>query len=576
MAKNSKQAKPPDPTNGLPASLDAERFVLGSVLLDFEKHLPSVQAALESDDFILVKHQTIYRRILELHQRHEKVDRVTVAEALQHYGELESCDGLTYLTSLDDGLPRIPNIDAYIRIVKEKAIRRRVIHSAQALTNRALLNTEETEKLIEEGSKLFGGLEAERRQLGPDLRRDFRASDDGTYSLTIPCLGVALEVDRLRRERGGLVGELSVRCDLPGMRTVNGGSLSTADLNLSSARDRLERAKLLAARSGNTFDWDRLIEELCQHVLDAEKAGQASVDLRDVQRPAQDDLLHFEGLALPRRHPAILFGDGGTAKSYLGMYLAGRMAESGLSVALFDWELEKEDHRVRLERLFPDGMPRIRYAKCDRALTYETDRLRRIIREDQIQYAVFDSVAFACDGPPEESETAAKYFRAVRQIGVGSLHIAHITKADSGDQKPFGSAFWHNGARSTWFVKADPASEGTRVLRIGLFHRKANLGPLSSPLAFAVTFGDANISFRRTDIADSPDLVERLTVRQRVTLSLCHEAKTVMTLAQELDLDVNTVTQTINRYLKKNRIFKVLGGEGTDRMIGLLARDTVS
>lgn len=78
--------------------------------------------------------------------------------------------------------------------------------------------------------------------------REFVAVGDDRYRLTLPGIGVSLEIDRLRRERHELVGELCVRCDLPGARTVN-GSLSIADLNLSSARARSERAKLLADRS---------------------------------------------------------------------------------------------------------------------------------------------------------------------------------------------------------------------------------------------------------------------------------------------------------------------------------------
>jgi hypothetical protein len=165
----------------------------------------------------------------------------------------------------------------------------------------------------------------------------------------------------------------------------------------------------------------------------------------------------------------------------------------------------------------------------------------------------------------------------VRHIGVGSLHIAHVTKAENGDQKPFGSAFWHNGARSTWFVKADPASEGTDVLRIGLFNRKANQGRLmASPLAFAVKFDDETVSFRRTDIADSPDLVDKLTIRERITFSLRNGPKTIQTLADELNLDTDTVAKTIHRYLSKGRIFKELSGVKYNRLIGLLTpRETL-
>ena len=52
------------------------------------------------------------------------------------FNELEACDGLSYLVSLDDGLPQIPNVDSYIRIVKDKAVLRRIIFASQHMMNR--------------------------------------------------------------------------------------------------------------------------------------------------------------------------------------------------------------------------------------------------------------------------------------------------------------------------------------------------------------------------------------------------------------------------------------------------------
>ena len=65
----------------------------------------------------------------DLYDRGEKIDRVTVANELMKQGQLESVDGLSYLVSLDDGLPQIANLDSYIRIVKDKAMLRKLIFS---------------------------------------------------------------------------------------------------------------------------------------------------------------------------------------------------------------------------------------------------------------------------------------------------------------------------------------------------------------------------------------------------------------------------------------------------------------
>jgi hypothetical protein len=397
----------------------------------------------------------------------------------------------------------------------------------------------------------------------------FKVRGEGSYALDVPDQGLSLVADRVRREHHELQAELAVYCYLPGARTVNGSALSIADMNLSSARARQDRAKLLAQRANTSdLDWVGLVEEFCQRIIEAERAGQPAVDLRELPRPAADDALKVKGFSLPRRHPTVLFGDGGAAKSYTALWLAGCMAEQGLSVGFFDWELAGEDHRDRLERLFPDGMPRILYARCERPLVHEVDRLRRLARG--LDYAVYDSVAFACDGPPEAAEVAGAYFRAARQIGVGSLHVAHISKAEGGDRKPFGSAFWHNGARSTWFVKAAEESEGAESLTLAFFNRKSNLSKLSRPLGFEVAFAGDVTSFRRSEVADTPEFAARMTVTQRMQHLLNSRPLTVTQIAEELDVGVNTVTQTVNRYVKKGRVFIVLDGQNTNRRIGLL------
>ncbi|HEX3745613.1 MAG TPA: replicative DNA helicase [Bryobacteraceae bacterium] len=131
---------------GLPTNVDAEKFVLGSILLDDSLY---VQAAgtLEPDDFSLEKHRRIFKRMGELQTRGEHIDRITVANELMKFNELEA-DGLTYLISLDDGLPQIPNLDGYIRIVKDKAVLRRIIFASQHMMNRCLLGEEEPGEIL--------------------------------------------------------------------------------------------------------------------------------------------------------------------------------------------------------------------------------------------------------------------------------------------------------------------------------------------------------------------------------------------------------------------------------------------
>jgi hypothetical protein len=197
----------------------------------------------------------------------------------------------------------------------------------------------------------------------------------------------------------------------------------------------------------------------------------------------------------------------------------------------------------------------------------EADRLRRIVQQEQIDYVICDSIAFACDGPPEAAEVAAAYFRAVRRLGVGSLHVAHTTKAENGDAKPFGSTFWHNGSRATWYVKRAAETDPGEVT-IGLFNRKANTGPLAPPIGYRLTFSDDGTTFARTDLSDVIDLASRLSVRQRMVPLLRGGALMMAEIASELDVPVNNVIQAVKR--GENKVFvRVLGPDAIYR-IGLL------
>jgi len=84
----------------------------------------------------------------DVYERGEKIDRITVANELMKFGELESCDGLSYLVSLDDGLPQIPNVDAYIRLVKDKATLRSIIFASEHMRNRAMMAEESPDAIL--------------------------------------------------------------------------------------------------------------------------------------------------------------------------------------------------------------------------------------------------------------------------------------------------------------------------------------------------------------------------------------------------------------------------------------------
>ena len=177
---------------GLPANPDAERYVLGSILLNDSLYL-QVAGVLEGDDFSLEKHRRIFGRMKDLYDRGVRVDRVTVADELMKQGQLESVDGLSYLISLDEGLPEIANLDGYVRIVKDKSILRKLIYNAQSVINRCLLGEEEPDTIL-------ASTEESLLKLGESRSRD-QLSSPATIIENFPG-GVGAFLDPSQRVRG--------------------------------------------------------------------------------------------------------------------------------------------------------------------------------------------------------------------------------------------------------------------------------------------------------------------------------------------------------------------------------------
>lgn len=118
----------------LPNNLEAERSILGAILLD-DKALLVIFEILKPQDFYLDSHRRIFEKMLQLMNNSRPVDMITLKDELQRANELESIGGAAYLASLTDGLPRALNIEHYAHIVREKSTLRRLIQiSSETMT----------------------------------------------------------------------------------------------------------------------------------------------------------------------------------------------------------------------------------------------------------------------------------------------------------------------------------------------------------------------------------------------------------------------------------------------------------
>lgn len=214
---NARTSEPVE--RSLPVNVDAERFVLGSIFLD-DALFVQAAATLKVDDFSLQKHRLIFRRMGELQSRGEHIDRVTTANELMKFNELEACDGLSYLTSLDDGLPHIPNIDAYIRIVKDKAELRHIIFASQHTMNRALLGEEDPSVIAAGAREVFLQVGVSQNDDGPQTPSQIIEALPGGINefLGPPKQGLHTGFDKYDEMTGGMhPGEYIVIAARPSM-----------------------------------------------------------------------------------------------------------------------------------------------------------------------------------------------------------------------------------------------------------------------------------------------------------------------------------------------------------------------
>lgn len=132
----------------LPHSLDAERAVLGAMLLDPDATY-IVGGVLKAEDFFREAHRRIYAAIVAVVERGVESDFLTAKNELQKRGDLDECGGPAYLASLGDGVPRATNVEYYARIIREKAILRAIIRAADTMKSAAYDASDDAAEIID-------------------------------------------------------------------------------------------------------------------------------------------------------------------------------------------------------------------------------------------------------------------------------------------------------------------------------------------------------------------------------------------------------------------------------------------
>lgn len=132
-----------------PHHLEAERSVLGAILLDNEA-LVRVMEVLGPNDFYRDAHRIIYERMLECFEKGEPLDLVTLSNLLRARGQLDSVGGMDYLTMLVDQVPTAANAPYYAKIVREKAVLRRLIREASEILKQCYEDPADLEEFLDQ------------------------------------------------------------------------------------------------------------------------------------------------------------------------------------------------------------------------------------------------------------------------------------------------------------------------------------------------------------------------------------------------------------------------------------------
>jgi replicative DNA helicase len=242
-----------------PQSIEAEQSVLGALLIDRDA-VVEVAELVHPGDFYRQHHGTIFAAILDLYERREPVDIVTVSEVLERGGTLEQIGGSAYLTSLINLTPTAVNATHYARIVERKAVLRNLIAAAGRIAGIGYDETTDLDESIDKAEQELFAVSQKRVASGfSPLKTLLHAAYD--------------RLDYLHQHKGEISGIRTGFADLDAMTT----GLQKSDLILLAARPSIGKTSLAlnfaehaAVREGKTvgvFSLEMSKEQLVLRLL---------------------------------------------------------------------------------------------------------------------------------------------------------------------------------------------------------------------------------------------------------------------------------------------------------------------
>ena len=312
-----------------PQNLDAEQSLLGSILLDKEALL-KIADVIDIDDFYKNSHGNIYESMLELYEKNEPIDVLTLSNRLEEKKVLEKIGGRSYLVLLSNSVPTAAHIKNYASIVRRKATLRKLLRAADEITRLGYQEeTEDVEALLDEAQQYLYGVTQKH------LKKSF-----------VPIKGILSEaferIDELHREKGKLRG---VPTGFKSLDNLLAG-LQKSDLIILAARPSLGKSTLALNIAANIAASEKIpvgvfsLEMSKDQMVDRLISAYSGVDLWKI-RTGRLETADFENIqrAMGILAEMPLFIDDVGSPSVLQMKALCRrlQAEHGLGLLVIDY-----------------------------------------------------------------------------------------------------------------------------------------------------------------------------------------------------------------------------------------------
>ena len=260
-----------------PHDTEAEQAVIGSMLTDKDAIIASIEA-LKEDDFYREDNKTIYSAILNLYNRAEPVDIITLKAELSSLGKLEAVGGLEYLAELPDKVPTTANVDKYIKIVEEKSLLRNLLKTANEIIKLGYDETQEVDLIMDQAEKrIFETIQSRNQK--------------GYFSIKDILVDTFTELEQLYNQKQHITGVPTGFADLD----YKTAGFHNSDLILVAARPAMGKSAFAlniasyAATRGNVpvaiFSLEMSKEQMVNRIL----CSEAMVDSNKVRTGKIDD-----------------------------------------------------------------------------------------------------------------------------------------------------------------------------------------------------------------------------------------------------------------------------------------------